>query len=442
VRDLEHGASGTAATAGAGGEATGDEDGDQDGDEQDAEAPPTNAPTGLRSPTHPEGEWTASREIQLAWAPPSGDIEVDRYSLVLDPAGDDPSLDPTPVTGDLSASITAPADGTYTVHVVAVRPDGTSGPAADHGPVRIDTQPPQPPDAVQATVLDDGRVEVTWDPAQDATSGIEGHLVERSPAGDDGDATPLTAGPVTDTTLVDEPPGEAAAYTYAVAAVDRAGLESDARDAAPGARLDPHDEGTETLVASPATAQQVAEHLNRSSPVALAALDTTGDGAPDALDENVTGAQLVRTAEVDGEAALLLRAPDARASSLWLPASDEAHPVSAVEVDEAAAELVENGTTATVSVDAADGWTLVDAPDLAPADDVERVEHADGTPVPTDRVWREDGRVLVLEQGPGTLDVLYSQADENPTPFPAAAALVALLAATAGIRAATPRRRD
>lgn len=96
---------------------------------------------------------------------------------------------------------------------------------------------------------------------------------------------------------------------------------------------------------------------------------------------------------------------------LWRVDSDTVEELTPVDGNLTGVSEGDDERVHTVTVDKDDGWILIDVADPEDPDvALLRVER-NGTLIPADRVWREDGRVLVLDDPETEYDLVY--ADEG-----------------------------
>jgi len=144
------------------------------------------AATGLASSSHTPGVWSSQKTVDLTWtAAPDNLAGIAGYSLDATPA---PALpDTTADLGAVTSLSTALDDGTWYLDLRAVDLAGNwSGDFASFGPLLIDRTEPglvanlgssSHPAGAWTNV---SQVDLTWDPAPDATSGVAGYSVEFS----------------------------------------------------------------------------------------------------------------------------------------------------------------------------------------------------------------------------------------------------------------------
>lgn len=131
------------------------------------------------------GIWTSTTALEVSWSGAADEFSgLAGYSFLFDtiPTSDpDTTVDLAHTADPHAANGTAPTDGDWYLHVRACDRAGNCGPAAHHGPLRIDvTNPAAPTDLASPShgvgaPNDDSTIDVSWTAAADATSGTVGH---------------------------------------------------------------------------------------------------------------------------------------------------------------------------------------------------------------------------------------------------------------------------
>lgn len=356
------------------------------------------APTGLSSLTHATGTWVDAADVEVSWNTVPG---ADGYDV----AASVDALDGVADVQDTTATVTVGQDGLHQVAVAAIDAGGTPGQAATYGPVQVDTAPPAAPTGVFARPLGDGGLEVSWDAASDARSGIAGYVVYRSPPGTDG--FNLATGDTQDATTFTEAAdgligGET--YRYRIAAVDNVGLEGP-RSAV--VEVIPTDDPG-LVSADRDTAEQISSTVGTAGPAAyLATPDGDGPELSRFVDPQGRVA-LHRVASVGGQDWLILAKSGERPRAIWIPGTDQVLPVEPVDGQVTNVRSDGDRDVATVEVDKpSDGWIEIEVP-TASQGILEEVTRADGTQIPDGQWEVRQGTVFILDDPVETYELHYT----------------------------------
>lgn len=152
---------------------------------------------------------------------------------------------------------------------------------------------------------------------------------------------------------------------------------------------------------------------------AFYATDADGDGFPESfVDPNGLLSARRSVALATGHRVLLLQANDTR-YALWNAATDQVDEVALqVPLGPPEASAGAGGTlVAVVRVDKGE-WILVPSPDVASGRAIQEVRRGDGSLVPSDYVWRENGKVMILDDPSEEYRIVYApEASRQGIPF-------------------------
>jgi len=144
---------------------------------------------------------------------------------------------------------------------------------------------------------------------------------------------------------------------------------------------------------------------------AFYANDTDGDGQADSFTDPNNVLEVVSTTSIDGSTVFLL-SDDASGVPLlfWDPIDDSIsfiEPKTATITD----ETVDVGTdrvTTTISVDKPESqWIYITLDDNYPLDTLVKIETEDGREISTDKIWRANGKIHILDDPDVTYLLLY-----------------------------------
>ncbi len=175
----------------------------------------------VSSPTHPnQEEWYSDGAATFEWEPVSG---ARGYSYILNSI---PDTEPDTVSEGTGTSISygSKLDGTHYLHITAT--DGTNWSSTSHYKIQIDKTGPLPPQNLRLAALPNGYIEIEWDAAEDAFSGVHHYKIWKKPERDfDVRYATVVADNVMETQYTDTDLNmiQGRAYFYKVGSYDNAG---------------------------------------------------------------------------------------------------------------------------------------------------------------------------------------------------------------------------
>jgi chitodextrinase len=177
------------------------------------ETTPPTAPTNLTATA------VSGTEIALSWTAATDNVGVDRYTVIRDGS---PVATVTAPTTTFTDTGLQPATS-YTYTVLALDAAGNASPTSNPASATTrDTVPPTAPSGLAATVVSGTRIDLAWSASTDNVA-VTGYRVYRNG---------VQVGVAATTSYSDTSVAPATSYSYTVTAVDAAGNESAASNAA------------------------------------------------------------------------------------------------------------------------------------------------------------------------------------------------------------------
>lgn len=378
------------------------------------------------SPSHAAGTWSSATSIVVAWKPIT---DAAGYSWSLDGQPDDviDGMDSTVTFKDVG-------DGVHDVRIKAITYYRTWSDVVTVGGLQVDTAPP----SVSLEAFNGGGriITLSW-AATDKASGVGAVEVWMVEPG----APPRI--------LAQDAPAKGSlaftgetgkSYSFFAVATDRAGHATPARatdDPAAQANVESSD-----AVASPDARAALAQAVGMDLIEELRAADHDADGRFDAFrDGNGALRSLHLATMADGVQAFVVEHAG-RAVALWLPATNTVVPLSDVTAEPVASAMDVTELRSLRFTASGEGWRLIRIPGTSGS--LERVLRADGSEVPTGRIWQAEGVTFVLDEVGQEFVVVLAQ---SAVPVPsneftgyAVAGLVAFGAVAFAIRMSHKRR--